>query len=59
MSKPHKADREEEKSQRLPDFCEDFLIYMEAIAGKSKNTVKEYRYDLLLFFGFIGKKGTG
>ena len=56
MSKPHKADREEEKSQRLPDFCEDFLIYMEAIAGKSKNTVKEYRYDLLLFFGFLSAK---
>ena len=44
------------EQQLLPDFAEDFLIYMETIAGKSQNTVKEYRYDLLMFFGFMAEK---
>ena len=37
----------------LPYYAEDFLIYMETILGKSKNTVHEYRYDLVMFFRFI------
>lgn len=40
----------------LPGFAEDFLIYMETIAGKSKNTVKEYRYDLVMFFAFMAER---
>ncbi len=40
----------------LPGFAEDFLIYMETIAGKSKNTVKEYRYDLSMFFAFMAER---
>lgn len=43
-------------SQPLPFYAEDFLVYLEAIAGKSQNTVKEYRYDLLMFFGFLCKR---
>ena len=31
----------------------DFLNYMETIKGKSKNTTKEYMYDLRLFLRFI------
>jgi len=31
----------------------DFLSYMENIKGKSKNTVKEYYYDLRMFLRFI------
>ena len=40
----------------LPPFAEEFLIYMEAIAGKSSNTIKEYRHDLLMFFTFLAKR---
>lgn len=36
-----------------PSFVKDFLSYMETIKGKSKNTVKEYFYDLRLFLRFI------
>ena len=31
----------------------DFLSYMENIKGKSKNTVKEYYYDLRMFLRYI------
>lgn len=41
---------------KLPSFAEEFLIYMETIAGKSVNTIREYRYDLLLFFRFMTKR---
>lgn len=40
----------------LPYFCEDFLTYMETILGKSKNTVHEYRYDLVMFLRFLKKR---
>ena len=36
-----------------PPIIRDFLNYMETIKGKSKNTVKEYFYDLRLFIRFI------
>ena len=36
-----------------PAVMRDFLNYMETIKGKSKNTVKEYYYDLRLFFRYI------
>lgn len=37
----------------LPYYGEDFLVYMETIRGKSGNTIKEYQYDLLMFFRFM------
>ena len=37
----------------LPYVLTDFLSYMETIKGKSKNTVKEYFYDIRLFLRFI------
>ena len=40
----------------LPYFAEDFMVYMESIKGKSGNTTKEYRYDLLMFFRFMKQR---
>ncbi len=40
----------------LPYYAEDFLVYLESILGKSKNTVNEYYYDLLMFFRFMKRK---
>ena len=40
----------------LPAYAEDFLIYLESILGKSRNTINEYYYDLLLFFRFLKVK---
>ncbi len=40
----------------LPYFAEDFMVYMETIKGKSGNTTKEYRYDLLMFFRFMKQR---
>ena len=37
----------------LPYYADDFLVYLEAITGKSKNTVNEYYYDLRDIFQFI------
>ena len=37
----------------LPYYAEDFLIYMDSILSKSKNTIHEYYYDLLMFFRFM------
>ncbi len=37
----------------LPLIINDFLNYIETIKGKSKNTVKEYSYDLRLFIRFV------
>lgn len=34
-------------------ILDEFLGYMEAILGRSPLTVKEYRYDLMLFFRFL------
>lgn len=31
----------------------DYLGYMEAIKGRSEGTIREYRYDLTLFFRFL------
>ena len=36
-----------------PLILRDFLNYMGTIKGKSKNTVKEYYYDLRTFFRFL------
>ncbi len=40
----------------LPAYGEDFLLYLDTISGKSKKTVSEYYYDLLMFFRFIKKR---
>lgn len=40
----------------LPYYAEDFLVFLETILGKSKNTIHEYRYDLILFFQFLCQK---
>jgi len=39
-----------------PLIVKDFLNYMQTIRGKSKNTVKEYYYDLRLFLRFIKRQ---
>ncbi|MBP5313140.1 MAG: tyrosine recombinase XerC [Clostridia bacterium] len=39
----------------LPYCAEEFLIYMESIKGKSENTVREYRYDLISFFSYFAE----
>jgi len=40
-------------NNELPSVLTDFLSYMETIKGKSKNTIKEYFYDIRLFLRFI------
>jgi len=40
----------------LPQIASDFLSYMETIRNKSYNTIKEYYYDLRMFFRFILKE---
>ncbi len=47
-----------DQSRKLPVYAEDYLVYLEAIAGKSQNTIKEYRYDLLMFFNFMCKRNN-
>ena len=37
----------------VPRILRDYLNYMTVIRGKSQNTVKEYYYDLRMFFRFI------
>lgn len=36
-----------------PDYLQDFITYMEAIRGKSKNTVKEYFFNIRSFLRFM------
>ena len=42
----------------LPYYAEDFLVYLESILGKSKNTINEYYYDLLMFFRYMKIKNA-
>jgi site-specific recombinase XerD len=42
--------------KNLPIYVEDFLAYMETIQGKSKGTIKGYRYDLSLLFKVLKLK---
>ncbi|MBP1587959.1 MAG: tyrosine recombinase XerC [Clostridia bacterium] len=60
---PKEADGQTEKENRqayldtpLPYYAEEFLIYQETIRGKSPNTIREYRYDLLMFFEYFNKR---
>ncbi len=39
--------------QEAPYFLKDFITYMEAIRGKSKNTVQEYYFDLRTFLRYM------
>ena len=39
--------------QEAPFFLKDFITYMEAIRGKSKNTVQEYFFDLRTFLRYM------
>lgn len=41
------------KNNDLPICVSDFLNYLQTIKGKSPNTVKAYRVDLIMFFRFI------
>ena len=36
-----------------PDFLNDFLDYSSTILNKSKNTIKEYNYDIAHFLKFM------
>ena len=36
-----------------PDYLKDFITYTEAIKGKSKNTAKEYFFDIRSFLRFM------
>lgn len=47
MSKIHK------KYDDVPDILKNYLNYMIVIKGRSENTVKEYYYDLRMFFKYL------
>lgn len=53
MSVFHDFRKEKSMIVILPTQVEDFLGYMETIKGKSINTVKAYKYDLILFFRYM------
>lgn len=37
----------------IPIILEDFLNYLDTIKGKSKNTIKEYYYDIRIFLRYL------
>ncbi len=37
----------------LPYYAEEYLLYMDVTLNKSANTLKEYRYDLIMFFTYM------
>ncbi len=41
------------KREENPDFLNSFLDYSTTILNKSPNSIKEYNYDLAMFFKFI------
>jgi len=41
------------KYNDVPDILKNYLNYMSVIKGRSENTVKEYYYDLRMFFKYI------
>lgn len=41
------------KYEDLPEYCRDFLSYLETIQNRSINTVNEYYYDLRMFLRFL------
>ena len=56
MSKNYDPEQPNIIETPLPYYAEDFLVFLETILGKSKNTIKEYRYDLIMFFTYMCKK---
>jgi integrase/recombinase XerD len=41
------------QSNKSCPLLEQYLEYLVVIKGRSKNTVKEYRTDLLMFFSYV------
>ena len=41
------------KYDDLPEYCRDFLSYLETIQNRSVQTVNEYYYDLRMFLRFV------
>ena len=41
------------KREENPDYINSFLDYSATILNKSPNSIKEYNYDLAMFFRFI------
>ena len=41
------------RREENPDFINSFLDYSATILNKSPNSIKEYNYDLMMFFRFI------
>ncbi len=41
------------KYEDLPDYCRNYLSYLETIQNRSKQTVNEYYYDLRMFLRFL------
>lgn len=41
------------KREENPDYINSFLDYSATILNKSPNSIKEYNYDLMMFFRFI------
>lgn len=48
-----KSKKYKQKFDDVPLILKNYLNYMIVIRGKSENTVKEYYYDLRMFFRFI------
>ena len=42
--------------QTSPEVLKEYLVYMETIMGRSKNTVHAYYLDLRMFFRFLLQK---
>lgn len=51
--------KREDHMEEAPLILREFLIYMETIRGKSPGTVKEYFYDLRMFFRFMKRHKIG
>ena len=41
------------KYDDLPEYCRDFLSYLETIQNRSIQTVNEYYYDIRMFLRFV------
>lgn len=45
--------RGNDMTKKPPKILQDFLIYLTTIRGKSKQTRKEYQYDIMMLFRFL------
>ena len=41
------------QSNKTCQLVEQYLSYLTVIKGRSENTIKEYRTDLLMFFKYV------